>query len=485
MSCAKSLYRLGAFCIAVGLLTGGAAALVAAPSPTSGQSASDKLIVHEWGTFTSLQDENGQALGGINVDDEPVPPFVHQWMSSYVVGPANGRSASLFAKGLEAKHPYVTLRLETPVLYFHPPKSQTTPINLEVNVEFKGGWLSQYYPMAQSDLPSKITTAEFARLPLDRRTSSKLTWANLCVGTDAGGPETDQTVWLAPRNVAAANVTTPEGESEKYLFYRGVGNIDSPLSVTSDVQRGTLSLHSRFQNVLAAGQSAIIRQLWLVKIKPDGSAAWRTADSIGVTGDPNRVAATIKADFAKSDFSRDNLESLKQSMHKALMADGLFDDEATAMLATWQQSYFASGGYRLFYVVPRSWTEHYLPLSISQPAQITRVMIGRTELVSPEQQQLLKRLAVGTVSNPEWMLKITDSPNARKFWSGRSDFGDLGVAIPQDYQLYLDLGRFRNALILHEQAKLKSPSLAKFIETYDLKPFQVTQPVAATTASAR
>src|SRR5262249_45885787 len=158
-------------------------------------------------------------------------------------------------------------------------------------------------------------------------------------------------VWLAPRNVVAANVTAPEGESEKYLFYRGVGNIDSPLLAVSNAQDGTLSVHSRFQDVLPAGQAETIRQLWLVKIKPDGSAAWRTMDSVRLTGDPSRVAATIKADFATSEFARENLASLKQSMHQALVAEGLYDDEATAMLATWEKSYFASGGWRLFYVV--------------------------------------------------------------------------------------------------------------------------------------
>lgn len=40
-------------------------------------SAGDRLIVHEWGTFTSLQDERGRELAGINTDDEPVPQFVH------------------------------------------------------------------------------------------------------------------------------------------------------------------------------------------------------------------------------------------------------------------------------------------------------------------------------------------------------------------------------------------------------------------------
>ena len=39
--------------------------------------ASSKLVIHEWGTFTSLQDEDGYALGGMNGDDEALPPFVH------------------------------------------------------------------------------------------------------------------------------------------------------------------------------------------------------------------------------------------------------------------------------------------------------------------------------------------------------------------------------------------------------------------------
>ena len=37
--------------------------------------SNDKLIVHEWGTFTALQNERGEQLGGINIDDEPVPKF--------------------------------------------------------------------------------------------------------------------------------------------------------------------------------------------------------------------------------------------------------------------------------------------------------------------------------------------------------------------------------------------------------------------------
>src|SRR5204863_2540425 len=42
------------------------------------QPTPEPLIVHEWGTFTSLQNEASQAIGGINTDDEPVPRFVHR-----------------------------------------------------------------------------------------------------------------------------------------------------------------------------------------------------------------------------------------------------------------------------------------------------------------------------------------------------------------------------------------------------------------------
>ena len=42
-----------------------------------GARAQPQWQIHEWGTFTALQDESGQALSGINTDDEPVPKFVH------------------------------------------------------------------------------------------------------------------------------------------------------------------------------------------------------------------------------------------------------------------------------------------------------------------------------------------------------------------------------------------------------------------------
>src|SRR5688572_8541654 len=57
----------------------------------------ETLVVHEWGTFTSLQDEEGNAIGGINTDDEGLPSFVHSLRGDLVVSPAS--SNALFSKG--------------------------------------------------------------------------------------------------------------------------------------------------------------------------------------------------------------------------------------------------------------------------------------------------------------------------------------------------------------------------------------------------
>jgi hypothetical protein len=191
------------------------------------------------------------------------------------------------------------------------------------------------------------------------------------------------------------------------------------------------------------------------------------------TGDEQHLLATEPADFNSVDFSAENLDRLQREMHASLVAQGLFDEEATVMLQTWQKSYFHSAGLRLFYVVPRKWTDHYLPLSLSQPAEITRVMVARTELISPPQRQLLNHLASASIGDAKWLEAIPASKNRDRFMQGHSDFGNLGVSIPPEYQTYLDLGRFRNALLIYQQAHHPSPALAKFIEEYDLSPFQV------------
>ena len=75
-------------------------------------------------------------------------------------------------------------------------------------------------------------------------------------------------------------------------------------------------------------------------------------------------------------------------------------------------------------------------------------MVARIELVSPAQWALLRQLSDIPPVNSNWLEEARKSPGYERLAAGRSDFGDLGVEIPPDFQAYLDLGRFRDALVI-------------------------------------
>jgi hypothetical protein len=269
--------------------------------------AAEKLVIHEWGTFTSLQDENGRPLGGINVDDEPVPLFVYgnkgDWISQ--LNPQFSIPSRIDSKGAPQRNPYVTMRLETPVMYFYLPKSQPTPIVLNVNVDFRGGWLTQFYPFAEANAPGFSDHSVANKL--DRNTVTRLTWNSLRVGRSGKGPDTTEPVWLTPRNVAADTVTSANGDSEKYLFYRGVGNLESPLSVSTDLSTGNLTIRSCMNDVLSEGHSQNFRWLWLMHVRPDGSVAFRELKPCEATADRMAVAASASSKFDDSAYYSHNV----------------------------------------------------------------------------------------------------------------------------------------------------------------------------------
>lgn len=57
------------------------------------------------------------------------------------------------------------------------------------------------------------------------------------------------------------------------------------------------------------------------------------------------------------------------------------------MLETWRDSWFEEGS-RILYIVPRSFVDSVLPLSVKpEPGQITRVFVGRVELITGKTKQ--------------------------------------------------------------------------------------------------
>ena len=269
---------------------------------SSACAAGDRLVVHEWGTFTSFQNEAGEALRRINTDDEPVPPFVHRLARVRLFAPTDiDLERDYQTQGAPHADPRVTMRLETPVLYFHLPPDQKT-MSLDVAVDFRGGYLTENFPKATALVDGKpFQKNDFPPGPI---ALGGLRWSNVHIGdipSPGEIPQTTDHVWLAPRKVDAALVTVGS-ESERFLFYRGVGDLAAPLTVTRnsdrvlDVRLNSPALKTPKPSTEkaspldapwprgAASPLAVQpvwegmltnRDVWLLDVRPNGTSAFR------------------------------------------------------------------------------------------------------------------------------------------------------------------------------------------------------------------
>ncbi|MDB5329926.1 MAG: hypothetical protein JWP03_1077 [Phycisphaerales bacterium] len=463
--------RLSAL-VAFGISLAGASIASASPSGK----VPDRLAVHEWGTFTVLQDEAGKPIGGINTDDEPVPNFVHTLHAMLLQH--DSEVPPIYFKGWPRCDRDVYVRLETPVIYFHLPAG-SAPVKLDVDVSFNGGWLTQFYPDAKASAPG-IQDDKFEFGKITEKTVGTLSWHDLTVGgTPRPAPPTTDKVWLAPRQVDAADVTTPAGESERFLFYRGVGHLRAPMTASRDASGKNLLIRPDWGDLARQTPTPAVGPLWLLDVRDDGTSAMRAIDPAAFHGEAEKAQAEIPATFSPSEYSKDTLAAMRKELHGALMHDGLYSDEADSLLNTWEVSYFRRPGLRLFFMVPPVWTQHMLPLKVSQSAYVSRAMVGRIEIVTPEQRALLKRIGRGPASKPDWVqnafLKAGGGREDyyredwyKKVMAGKLSMLDVKAPMPDDYRAYLGLGRFRNALILDEGERAPTPALTQFIANYQL-----------------
>ena len=101
------------------LVLGGlfAAVSIAAPAPRGVRSAErnkENLIVHEWGTFLSVQGSDGITLGGMIDSEEQLPPFVRERA-------LNGANRACLMQ-----------KVETPVTYFYTDRQRTVKVRAEM-----------------------------------------------------------------------------------------------------------------------------------------------------------------------------------------------------------------------------------------------------------------------------------------------------------------------------------------------------------------
>ena len=437
--------------------------------------ATNRLVVHEWGTFTALQDEQGRALDGINTDDEPVPHFVHRLAGGATVFSAS-EMPGFFFQGAPFAQPNVTMRLETPVIYFHP--EGDLPRAVDVKVQYRGGLLTEFYPQPTRAEPV-VDFTDGGRKVFQRSNLGSLEWKGLKIGASGTMMKTDDPVWVAPRRVNAADVQTRQGDTERFLFYRGLGTGEALLKVAQE--KGELVIRPA---VPAEIESELrIRRLWLVDIQK-GKIAFREASGFTIPKEREGFSKRIPSGFTAADYSAGNREKLRAALLDALKVEGLFEDEAVALLETWKISYFQSPGLRLFFVAPRQWTDHVLPLEISQADKIVRAMIGRIELVSPRQRELLADINKTSSVEIQKAAKELQERIGKKLYpankdlnekaverinlvfKGRITLAELGIEAPAIYKKYLELGRFRHTLVKHSAED--APGLNAFLGAFRL-----------------
>jgi len=350
--------------------------------------AQGSLIVHEWGTITTRHSRDGTPQGRLNRIDpaEVLPAFVHRFEPQQT----SATPQTSFRKGTDTPgRPDVTMRLETPVLYFYRDGNAAAPAAFDVSVQLRGGILNEFYPDAQAStgrdagrMESKIAAQAIKPgdpIVLDDYLLGRLAWNGISLNPAARPPQTDSAIWNAPRNVRAEKLSTAAGEGEHYLFYRGVAHLEALLQTRhspSEVQlRAPRHLH------WMPVPEMTISQLWLVDVHADGALAFAAREQTTIAKHAPLAQLVGMKMFSAQQYGNSQRAALRESMRSALINAGLYDDEADAMLATWNASYFQTAGLRVFYVVPREWIEYFLPLELSVPHRSTRVLIGRIDLI--------------------------------------------------------------------------------------------------------
>jgi hypothetical protein len=331
-----------------------AAATIWALAPEEGfplRAADPDLTVHEWGTFTSIAGSDGRAM-----DWQPLaastdlPSFVEHFREVQFKGGLRG-----------------TVRMETPVLYFYSPRET----NVSVNVSFSRGLITEWYPHTGS-VNADLTNRDYSLFNL--KYPGAISWNSIRINPYAATDfptDNSESLYYHARQTASAPVevsTTSGTQREKFLFYRGVAAFPPPLTAT-----------------LSSDGTVQIRNLSSDQI-PNAILFEHRGTKLGY-----RVLGSLSDQAALAPPALDgSLDSLCSTLEGVLVSQGLFPDEAHAMLETWKTSWFEEGS-RFLFIVPRAFVDSVLTLHIKPaPANAVRVFVGRLELVTPATEQAVE-----------------------------------------------------------------------------------------------
>jgi hypothetical protein len=341
----RSSWLIGSLCLAAALARGVPA-----------------LTVHEWGTFTTLFSSAGVPLTGMYIDASRLPDFV-RGLPYFNYDSATGWPSV-------SKLRNVTVKMETPVLYFYSAKAQ----DVSVKVGFNGGTISQWYPeRAGGEANPSASSVDFA----DKPYPGSISWKAKVLAPETVLPYTAPVAattaeWRAPRNTAANLLQGEKGEIEKFLFYRGIGNFTSAVSLKFDADGKMIVTNN-------SGDAISYLQIY----DRPGPSGYMGGNAViwweGPLAPHQRMALAKPAGYS----GIDPLGAMSH-LHAAMVAAGLKDDEAHALIDTWYNGYFTESGLKAFWILPRRQIDAILPLEIKPaPDSLERVIVGRSEILPP------------------------------------------------------------------------------------------------------
>jgi len=386
------------------LILCGAVMVATATRLVSADKPSNDYVAHEWGTFTSVQGSDGVLLEWQPLETSRLPKFVYNWTH-----PGAGRPLDL------TKATTLSLqRMETPVIYFYSASEQT----VDVAVRFPQGVITEWYPQAseisRGMLPIPPASARADKDlqktgsvidsvgPISLRKESYAKWGHMGILPEKKNSEMGQSLpqdpsgshYFAARmtdsdylsSSVAANCST---EHEKFIFYRGVGNFETPLRVMMTSENTAILVNT--------GHEAI-GHLFVLQLR-DQSGNFQYVDRLA-PGEQQTIALSAGSQVIPLEKLS---HQLGERIGEALVKEGLYPREASAMVNTWTDSWFQEEGVRVLYVLPRGWTDLTLPLTLTPaPRQLTRVMVGRSEVIPADvQRTLAEALTKSAAGDPE------------------------------------------------------------------------------------
>jgi hypothetical protein len=304
----------------------------------------ENVVVHEWGTFTSVAGPDGT-------------PFM--WAS--FTGPGDLPCFVVRLGSRLVKLAPALIRMETPVLYFYADRATT----LSVAVDFPQGLITEWYPKATLVRP-ETETGGFAR--------GRIEWSKLEVRPGETGelPTTkEHSHYFAARETDSAMLHAGE-QREKLLFYRGVGNFVPPVR-PKFTANGKVEIHS--------GARAALPLVMLFE-NHQGKIGYRVVRDL-----------TGQVTFDLPELTG-NASEVHEKLAAALEESGLYRKEAQAMVKTWKDSWFEEG-MRVIYILPGAVVDAVLPLKISPaPTETSRVFAGRIEMLSPHMRETIENAVI-------------------------------------------------------------------------------------------